>query len=93
MSDDRVCDLKDACTCSCAIERHSCDHFHMPCPPIVTSKQDRIGTTKATWTERRDNMMRAAETRFGKIDPSTEDKLFEQRRDPVKHLRRKGVRI
>ena len=95
MSDDRVCDLKDACTCSCAIERHSCGHFHMPCPPMVTSKQDRLRTTKQTWDKRRDKMMREAERRLDKVkaDKATEAKLYDVRRDPIKHLRKKGIRI
>ena len=67
----------------------------MPCPPIVTSKQDRLRTTKQAWDKRRDKMMREAERRLDKVkaDKATEAKLHEVRRDPIKHLRRKGIRI
>jgi len=106
--DERTCDLGDYCECA-KLEalaakdprrwlfagRDDCEHFHMPCPTIVRSKQDRIGTTKHAFTERRDNMMREAERRLDKIktDKATEAKLYDVRRDPLKHLRKKGIRV
>ena len=33
----------------------------LPSPPIVTSKQDRLKTTRSAWDKRRDKMMREAE--------------------------------
>jgi hypothetical protein len=67
----------------------------MPCPPIVQSKQDRLRTTKQTWDKRRDKMMREAERRLDKVKAAkaTEEKLYETRRNPTTHLRKKGIRI
>lgn len=103
MMDDRVCDLKQDCRCVApginggyhfAKGRDECPHFHMPCPPIVQSKQDRLRLTRSAWDKRRDKMMREAERRFEKLNPQseTEEKLREIRHNPFKHLERKGVR-
>lgn len=98
MTDDRICELGSRCTCV-GSQRESCVRFHMPCPPIVRSKQDRIGTTRQAFDKRRDKMMREAERRIeGKVGPgggnqSVEDQLYQVRRDPVKHLRKKGIHI
>jgi hypothetical protein len=105
VADDRKCDLGAACHCvtrgftGCGFhfdheKMDKCDHFHMPCPPIVQSKQDRLRTTRQTWDKRRDKMMREAEKRIGRVgtDRATEDKLAEIRQNPRKHLRRKGVK-
>ena len=66
----------------------------LPSPPIVTSKQDRLKTTRSAWDKRRDKMMREAEKRFEKLKPQAdqEQKLLDIRRNPMKHLERKGVR-
>ncbi len=63
-------------------------------PPIITSKQDRLRTTRQAWDKRRDKMMREAERRMGKLNPQgeIEEKLREIRHNPIKHLERKGVR-
>jgi hypothetical protein len=104
LADDRKCDLKTDCHCVTRgvgggyhfdpEKADACDHFHMPCPPIVTSKQDRLKTTRSAWDKRRDKMMREAERRFKKLDPKgeTEEKLREVRQNPMKHLERKGLR-
>ena len=96
MSDDRICDLKDECGCiKFDWDREECPHFHMPCPPIVMSKQDQLRMTKQTWDKRRDKMMREAERRLDKVEANkvTEAKLYEVRQNPVKHLRQKGIKI
>lgn len=103
MADDRKCDLGTACHCvtrgltgnGSHFDREKmdkCDHFHMPCPPIVQSKQDRLRMTKQTWDVRRDRMMRAAEKKLGKMSDENEAKLHDIRRNPRKHLRSKGVK-
>ena len=92
MADDRKCDLGTACRCRDFAARDACDHFHMPCPPIVQSKQDRLRMTKQTWDVRRDRMMRAAEKKLGKMSDENEAKLHDIRRNPRKHLRSKGVK-
>ena len=60
----------------------------------MTSKQDRLKTTRSAWDKRRDKMMREAEKRFEKLKPQAdqEQKLLDIRRNPMKHLERKGVR-
>lgn len=97
--DDRKCDLRE---CGCAKfdwDKEECPHFHMSCPPIVRSKQDKLGTTRQAFDKRRDRMMREAEKRIerkagpGGGDPVLESKLYDIRRNPVKHLRKKGIRI
>jgi hypothetical protein len=92
LADDRKCDLGPDCRCHGFEERDNCVHFHMPCPPIIQSKQDRLRMTKQTWDVRRDRMMRAAEKKLGTMSDENEAKLHEIRRNPRKHLRGKGVR-
>jgi hypothetical protein len=97
MTDDRKCDLRDGCMClegpaTTKAERDACPHFHMPCPPIVQSKQDRLRMTKQTWDKRRDRMMRAAEKKLGTVSDENEAKLHDIRRNPRKHLRSKGIK-
>ena len=97
MTDDRKCEFGDD-KCGCLAndwDREACEFYHMPCPAIVQSKQDRLRTTRTAWEKRRDNMMRAAEKRFEKLKPGseTEEKLHEVRANPAKHLRRKGINL
>lgn len=103
MRDERVCDLRQGCKCIAPgvnggfhwrRDPDACDHYHMPCPGIVRSKQDRVGATRAAWDRRRDKMMREAERRLDKLKPQgeVEDKLREIRHNPIKHLERKGVK-
>jgi hypothetical protein len=60
----------------------------MPCPSIVQSKQQRLGTTRDAFEKRRDKIVRGIETR--KTDNAVEDKLSEIRRNPRKRLRQRG---
>lgn len=105
MADDRICDLGTSCRCVTRgarddgfhfdqKKREGCEHFHMPCPAIVQSKQDRLRVTRGAWDKKRDTMMREAEKRLDKLKPQAEieEKLRETRHNPVKHLERKGVR-
>jgi hypothetical protein len=104
LADDRKCDLKADCHCVSRgvgggyhfdkAKAEDCDHFHMPCPPIVQSKQDRLRTTRETYDKKRDKMMREAERRFEKLKPQaeTEERLREVRADPAKYLRKKGAK-
>jgi hypothetical protein len=93
MTDDRKCDQRK-CTCTHFIDRENCPHYHMPCPAVVQSKQDRLRVTRQAWDKKRDKMMREAEKRLDKLKPQseTEDKLREIRHNPIKHLERKGIK-
>jgi hypothetical protein len=93
MSDDRKCDLKSDCRCPVA-RRPGCLHFHMPCPSIVQSKQDRLRVTRSAWDKKRDKMMREAERRLDKLKPQseTEERLRDIRHNPIRHLERTGRR-
>lgn len=92
MADDRTCDLGAGCRCALAgVDTanmwDACPHFHMPCPSIVQSKQQRLGTTRDAFEKRRDKIVRGIEHR--KPNNATEDKLAEIRHSPRKRLARR----